>query len=83
MFRVYLFIFFFDGKFQESYAILLDKPLKYSVILLYKLGIKEILYDQPINMLYRISSPVTSLAWLRGFHEVKVPRFHDNGTGRW
>ena len=21
--------------------------------------------------------------WPRGFQEVKVPRFHDNGTGRW
>ena len=23
------------------------------------------------------------LEWLRGFQEVKVPRFHDNGTGWW
>jgi hypothetical protein len=29
------------------------------------------------------SSPVTSLEWPRGFQEVKVPRFHDNGTGWW
>jgi len=28
-------------------------------------------------------SPVTSLEWLRVFQEFKVPRFHDNGTGRW
>ena len=28
-------------------------------------------------------SPVTGLEWPRGFQEVKVPRFHDNGTGRW
>jgi hypothetical protein len=27
-------------------------------------------------------SPVTDLDWPRGFQEVKVPRFHDNGTGR-
>jgi len=26
---------------------------------------------------------VTGLDWPRGFQEVKVPRFHDNGTGRW
>ena len=26
---------------------------------------------------------VTGLEWPRGFQEVKVPRFHDNGTGRW
>ena len=29
------------------------------------------------------SSPVTGLEWPRGFLEVKVPRFHDNGTGWW
>ena len=28
-------------------------------------------------------SPVTGLEWPRGFQEVKVPRFHDNGTERW
>ena len=28
------------------------------------------------------SSPVTGLEWPRGFQEVKVPRFRDNGTGR-
>ena len=26
-------------------------------------------------------SLVTGLEWPRGFQEVKVPRFHDNGTG--
>jgi len=30
-----------------------------------------------------ISSPVTGLEGPRGFQEVKVPRFHDNGTGWW
>ena len=29
------------------------------------------------------SSPVKGLDWPRGFQEVKVPRFHDNGTERW
>jgi hypothetical protein len=29
------------------------------------------------------SSPVTGLEWPRGFQEVKLPRFHDNGTGWW
>jgi hypothetical protein len=28
-------------------------------------------------------SAVTGLEWPRGFQEVKVPRFHDNGTGWW
>jgi hypothetical protein len=31
----------------------------------------------------RRSSPVTGLEWPRGFQEVMVPRFHDNGTGWW
>jgi len=30
-----------------------------------------------------LSSPVTDLEWPRRFQKVKVPRFHDNGTGRW
>jgi hypothetical protein len=29
------------------------------------------------------SSPVTGLEWPRGFQEVKVPRFLDNGTAWW
>jgi len=29
------------------------------------------------------SSPVTGLEWPGGFQEVKVPKFHDNGTGWW
>jgi hypothetical protein len=29
------------------------------------------------------SNPVTGLDWPRGFQEVKVTRFHDNGTGWW
>jgi hypothetical protein len=26
-------------------------------------------------------SPVKNVEWHRGFQEIKVPRFHDNGTG--
>ena len=29
----------------------------------------------------KVNSPVTGLKWPRGFQEVKVPRFLDNGTG--
>jgi hypothetical protein len=29
------------------------------------------------------SSPIRDLEWLRGFQEVKVLRFHDNGTEWW
>jgi len=31
----------------------------------------------------RESSPITGLGRPRGFQEVKVPRFRDNGTGWW
>jgi len=27
------------------------------------------------------SSPITGLEWPREFQKVKVPRFHENGTG--
>ena len=27
------------------------------------------------------SSPFTGLEWPRGFQEVQIPRFHDNGIG--
>jgi len=27
--------------------------------------------------------PLRGLEWPRGFQEVKVPRFHGNGKGRW
>ena len=27
--------------------------------------------------------PLQGMEWTRGFQEVKVPRFHDNGRGRW
>ena len=37
----------------------------------------------PRNIIKRQSSPIRGLEWLRGFQEVKVPRFHDNGTGWW
>jgi hypothetical protein len=36
---------------------------------------------QYFNMTKRENSPVTGLEWPRGFQEVKIPRFHDNGTG--
>jgi hypothetical protein len=29
------------------------------------------------------SNPFTGLEWPRGFQEVKVPSFHDDGTGWW
>ena len=35
------------------------------------------------NLRLRYISPVTGLEWPRGFQEVKVPIFHDNGTGWW
>ena len=31
----------------------------------------------------KVNSPVTGLEWPTGFQEVKVPRFHNSGTGWW
>ena len=31
----------------------------------------------------KVKQSVTGLEWPRGFQEVKVSRFHDNGTGWW
>ena len=39
--------------------------------------------SRDIKVKVNLSSPATGLEWPRGFHEVKVPRFHDNGTGWW
>jgi len=39
--------------------------------------------DPLITRLIVKVKPVTGLEWPRGFLEVKVPRFHDNGTGWW
>jgi len=36
-----------------------------------------------LDAVKRLNSPVICLEWPRGFHEVKVPRFHDNGTEWW
>ena len=45
------------------------KKIKY--ISIYKYNVK------------RYISPVTGREWPRGFQEVKIPRFRDNGTGWW
>jgi hypothetical protein len=37
----------------------------------------------PISYVNSKSSPITGLECPRGFQEVKVPRFHDDGTGWW
>jgi hypothetical protein len=43
-------------------------------------GAKVYYYYYYLMVKERKSSPVTGLEWPRGFQEVKVPRFHDNGT---
>jgi len=40
-------------------------------------------YISQTQPFFKKNSPVTALKWPRGFQEVKVPRFHDNGTGWW
>ena len=60
-----------------------------SVMLLLKFGILYLCCASRLSYLFCIShgkrkrSPVTGLELPRGFQEVKVPRFHDNGTGMW
>ena len=39
--------------------------------------------NKQTNIHKRESSPVKGLEWPRGFQEVTVPIFHDNGTGWW
>ena len=36
-----------------------------------------------LNVKVKKNSPVTGLQWPRGFQKVKIPRFHDSGTGWW
>jgi hypothetical protein len=31
----------------------------------------------------KVKGTAVPLEWPRGFQEVKVPRFHENGTGWW
>ena len=40
-------------------------------------------YTVVLNEIYVLSSPVTGQERPRGFQEVKVPRFRDNGTRWW
>jgi hypothetical protein len=40
-------------------------------------------YRMTLRKRIKQSGPVTGLEWPREFQEVKVPRFHDNGTGWW
>ena len=45
--------------------------------------VADIPIQVPSDMQHLKISPVTGLEWPRGFQKVKVPRFHDNGTGGW
>jgi len=47
----------------------------------YKLMVHMYIVKNTTIFLIVKSSPVTVLEWPRGFQDVKVPRFHDNGTG--
>jgi hypothetical protein len=38
---------------------------------------------QDAGKVVSLSTPFTGLEWPRGFQEVKVPRFLNNGTGWW
>jgi len=66
------------------YYIILYYIILYYIILYYIILRYIILYYYIVLYhIYKKTRPVTGLEWSRGFQEVKVPRFHDNGTGRW
>jgi hypothetical protein len=46
-------------------------------------SVKPFFYGNVIKGKGKAVSTVTGMKWARGFQEVKVPRFHDNGTGWW
>jgi hypothetical protein len=46
-------------------------------------ALTSILPSYSSDYIRKAVSTVTGLEWPRGFQEVKVPRFHDNGTGWW
>jgi hypothetical protein len=62
--------------FIQQYNFIALIPSQYSIS-------KVALRDSSITLHEPRSSPVTGLEWPRGFQEVKVPRFNDNGTGWW
>ena len=44
---------------------------------------KELNIDNKLHKDKGKAVPFTGLEWPRGLQEIKVPRFHDNGTGWW
>ena len=73
------------SKFLPFFQIHLTLNCIYSdtIYVIYSRGVQLWFSLRVTEILKRQSSPVTGLEWPRGFHEVKVPRFHDNGTGWW
>jgi hypothetical protein len=65
---------------NEHELLILEREIKEPKCFLFK----NILSRPPhVGVSGKSSSPVRGLEWSRGFQEVKVHRFHDNGTGRW
>jgi len=61
-----------------------NNALKYVTSAKNAVGKRLICLVENKNVIFiNVSSPVTGPEWPRGFQEVKVPRFHDNGTGWW
>jgi len=72
-------IFFFMVSANGKIMALLSSDL--CILLLLCLPLSLVMTVSPSDIFH--FSPVTGLEWPRGFQEVKFPRFHDNGTGRW
>jgi hypothetical protein len=56
---------------------------KHPEILVESSEVHSVILEKTVIFLPVKKSPVTGLEWPRGFQEVKVPRFLDNGTGWW
>jgi len=57
-----------------------------TIVLIYKYSTAQSIWtliDSVAAITLCKSSPVTGLECPRGFQKVKVPRFHDSGTGWW
>jgi hypothetical protein len=73
-------------KFSETFVLIqLNIIYNFNYKVVSKITYIKRLKYYPKNLFIKVkqSSPVPGLGWPRGFQEVKVPIFLDNGTGWW
>jgi len=69
--------------FIVSLSLRSDEGLKPTTTWLGAVFIARTSYELFHSFIRPFINPVTGLEWHTGFQEVKVPRFHDNGTEWW